>query len=234
MPGPRFVDADQASKVKDSTLLNYRKAALALTMWMRETGFDPQTASEWDDVLVEYKHAHAGAINRAQCTTTIPAAEFVLPQTRKQLILSHAVVAGWSAMASMRHAVPMTWPAAQLVRVQMVGIGLPCLTVGILLQTASGLRPGEMLQLRPDDLALPEVSGVSLADRPLAIALGAMSGTKNRCQQAVLSYLDVVGAASVTVALRSAGLALPLARAVAHWPQYCNHRKFAPPWCWLR
>ena len=41
MPGPRFVDAGQDSKVKDSTVLNYRKAALALTMWMRETGLDP-------------------------------------------------------------------------------------------------------------------------------------------------------------------------------------------------
>ena len=91
-----------------------------------------------------------------------------------------------------------------------------------------------MVQLRPDDLALPEVSGVSLADRPLTIALGAKSGTKIRRQQVVLLYLDVVGVASVTVALRSAGLASPLARAVAHWPQYFNHRNLAPPWCWLR
>jgi len=317
MPGPRFVDADQASKVKDSTLLNYRKAALALTVWMRDTGFDPQTASEWDDILVEYKHAHAGALNRAKFIVTISAVEFVLPQTRKQLTWSHAVVAGWSATAIIRHTVPMTWPAAQLVGVQMVGFGLPRLACGILLQTATGLRPGEMLQLRPDDLAFPEASGVSLADRPLAIALGAKSGTKIRRQQVVLldhhhhqlvavlrlicvltptgcqlfpyalayyrdwlkrvekrlglslgwgphsprsgfatdlkttgvpfteirergrwqsdtslrTYLDVVGAASVTVALRSAGLASSLAWAAAHWPQYFNHRNLAPPYC---
>ena len=217
--------------MKDSTLLNYRNAALALTMWMRETGFDPQTASEWDDVLVEYKHAHAGTVNRAKCITTIAAVEFVLPQTRKQLTWSHAGVDGRYVTASIRHAVLMTWPAAQLVRVQVVGLGLPRLAGGILLQTASGLRPGEMVQLRPDDLALPEVSGVSLADRPLTIALGAKSGTKIRRQQVVLLYLDVVGAASVTVALRSAGLASSLAWAAAHRPQYFNHRNSAPPYC---
>ena len=87
-----------------------------------------------------------------------------------------------------------------------------------------------MVQLRPDDLTLPEVSGLCLADRPRTIALGAKSGTKIRRQQVVVLYLDVVGAASVTVALRSAGLAVSLAWAVARWPRYFDHRNLAPPY----
>ena len=58
MFGPRFLTPEQRGKVKDVTLERYRQAARNFTAWALPLALTPQVPEEWDDILVEYKHAN--------------------------------------------------------------------------------------------------------------------------------------------------------------------------------
>ena len=49
--------------------------------------------------------------------------------------------------------------------------------LALVLQTVTGLRPSELLQLQPSHLLFPRLYGESLSGRPLVLALGVKEGT---------------------------------------------------------
>ena len=58
--------------------------------------------------------------------------------------------------------------------------------VRLMLQTRTGLRPGELLQLLPEHVLFPEDQGDWNTDTPIIMALGAKVGTKSQRAQVAL------------------------------------------------
>ena len=86
----------------------------------------------------------------------------------------------------MRHTVPLGKGVAKLIMVHFASWGFLRLGIGVILQTETGLRPSELLRLRPEDFLFPEEEGSNLRVRPLRIGLGIRGGTKVKRAQFVL------------------------------------------------
>jgi integrase len=183
---PRFLDSEQALKVKPITLERYRTQASHFVAWARGQHFHPVSAEDWDDVLVEYKNANTPMLTRAKFTTLIAAVEFFFPHFRSKLNWAHSVVSGWTAGNPIKHAVPLGKMPAKLLGMHMAHMGHARLGLGLILQSTTGMRPGEMLGITTFDFTFPEDMGSTLEERPLVIALAPRTGTKVKRPQVVM------------------------------------------------
>ena len=152
-PGPRRLDEHQVQQVQPATLERYRRAARSFLAWLDMHGLVASSAEEWDDLLVEFKVDTCPT--RSAFLQLVAAIEWVFPRHRGRLAWSHAVLTGWATGDTVRHAAPLCEALATLIAVHMAARGAPRLGVGLLLQVHCGLRPGELLALRPEDISLP-------------------------------------------------------------------------------
>ena len=125
-------------------------------------------------------------LTRSQFILLRASVEFALPRVKGQLHWSHAVVAGWSCAAPVRHTVPLGKSVSKLMAVFMAADGYPRLGLGLVLQAHTGLRPSELLGLKGRDVSFPEDSGKTLEETPCVLALGATRSTKVKRTQTVL------------------------------------------------
>ena len=158
---------------------------MGFTTWCVDREYDPQEAAEWDDLLAEYLYSHP-KMKRAVFGQAVAGVEFFFPRLRGQLKWAHACVVGWDAGRTIRHTVPLGKGLAKLLAVHMCAWGESRVSLGLLLQVHTGMRPGEMLKLRSEHLLFPEEEGHSLRERPLRVALGVKTGTKVKREQYVI------------------------------------------------
>ena len=184
--GPRRPDAFQLAKIKVSSLEVYRKALQPFISYLIEKRFSPRRASQWDDLLVEWRNeCSASKSNFEQC---VAAVEFVLPSFRGHLSWSHSVISGWAVVHIPRHTVPIGLGACCLVAAHLAS-DHPRLALGIIIQRLLGLRPSELLAVQCRDVQLPSAG----AGEPVAIVgLGIRGGTKAKRSQAVVMR-DLLG-----------------------------------------
>ena len=153
--------------------------------WLIEHRFDPTQASEWDDLLVEFKNDKLPT--KAHFEQLVSSVEFLFPRFRGNMRWARAVITGWSVMHVPRHTVPLCTGPAHLVAVHMAALGHPKLGAGLLLQQQLGLRPSEVLNLERQDIALPQQAHALAGVAPTAIiGLGVRSGTKAKRAQSVI------------------------------------------------
>ena len=183
--GPRFLEPHLRQRVSEKTLKKYRDEILPFSVWPLERQYHPETAEEWDDLLVEYLYCHP-ALSRAKFSTLVAGVEFFFQRFRNRLSWCHGVLSGWETGAQVRHTVPLGKGVAKLIMVHVVSWGFLRLGIGVILQTETGLRPSELLRLRPEDFLFPEEEGSNLRVRPLRIGLGIRGGTKVKRAQFVL------------------------------------------------
>ena len=177
-----------------TTLALYKASAARFTIWATQHRCAPSSAEEWDDLLIEFKNdpeiAETG-LSRAQFSYLVAAVEFFFPRMKGGLRWSRAALAGWHVALPTHHTVPLGKKAAKLLGVHMCFRGRPRMGLALILQAHTGLRPGELLAMKPEHVAMPEAGGSSLMDRPMLIALGPKSGTKlKRPQVARLTFRD--------------------------------------------
>jgi len=197
MSGPRFLDPDAGSRVRATTLARYREDALLLSTWAVRHDMYPVGADQWDDLLVEFKFANRENLTRARFTSVVASVEFFFPRFRGKMNTAHAIIAGWTATAQIKHTVPLGKLPSKLVGMHLSSMGHARLGLGVILQAHTGLRPSEMLGVCPEHVLLPEEQGVSLRQMPLSIALAPRFGTKSkRPQVATLgaAHSDIVRA----------------------------------------
>ena len=178
-----FLDEDQAAKLKPSTLLTYRNQVGRFTTWAIARGEDPVESEEWDELLVLYKNLQREEVTKAQFISLLAGVEFFMPRLKNRLTWSHSVVAGWNIGSAIKHTVPLGKLPSKLMAVRMGLDGTPKLAVGLVLQTHTGLRPSEMLALRPEHVQFPEELGVTIEQRPVFLLLGPKTGTKVKREQ---------------------------------------------------
>jgi len=182
--GPRSVDAIQEERVTERTRETYRVHAARFTRWALEMELHPATAEDWDDLLVEYKHSHE-KLTRSEFAYTTAAVEFFFPRLRGELRWTHSLLSGWTIHHATKHTVPLGKGPAKLIAIHWGSAGEPRAAVGVVLQACTGLRPMELLKLKPEDIVMPEEMGGTLENTPMIIALGLKTGTKVKRAQTV-------------------------------------------------
>ena len=151
--GPRALDVHHGAKLRPSTHARYRAAAGKL-VWLKQNQFSPNSAGEWDDLLVEWKSD--SDLRKSDFEAAVAAVEFLMPHLRGKLSWTRAVLAGWASAHVARHTVPLCRGPAHLLACHLAADGHPRLAAGLVLQRELGLRPSEMLDLRSDNVTLPE------------------------------------------------------------------------------
>lgn len=189
--GPRGLDSHVALKVSHVTLCRYQAAAKLVCEWCDQVGLVPNDVEEWDDLLIEFKNSWPD-ISKSKFTTLVAAVEFYFPRFRGQLQWSHAALRGWSLAHPTKHTVPLMRSQAALVGLHVASLGFPRLLGGLLLQQRKGLRPGELLALRHEDVVLPEEQLEGPLRNSMTVGLGIKSGTKAKRPQSVvvLQFID--------------------------------------------
>ena len=185
LTGPRFLEPHQRDKVSAVTLEKYKKELVPFTEWTIANRYAPETAEEWDDLLVEYLYGQPH-LTRGKFNSLVAGVEFFFQRLKGKLSWSHGVLSGWETGASVRHTVPLGKGVSRLILTYFANWGYTRLGIGLVLQTETGLRPSELLRLRPEDFLFPEEEGAKLGTRPLRIGLGIRGGTKVKRAQFVL------------------------------------------------
>ena len=181
----RRLDPHALLRVTPTTLNRYRRQALTLSSWALAKDLAPSTDRDWDGVLVEFKNFHP-ALRKHDFHTMVAAVEFFFPELKGKLSMAHAALRGWDISYSTKHTVPMGRAIATLFATHMAARGNHRLGAGLYLQARKGLRPGELFDIRREDLVLP--SDTCEADSPgyCVIGLGVRVGTKAKRAQSVV------------------------------------------------
>ncbi|CAE8633163.1 unnamed protein product [Polarella glacialis] len=107
------------------------------------------------------------------------------PHVKKQLQWSHSVLRDWEIVQPPQHHLAMSAPATLLIAVVFGLMGESRLGAGLVIQQACGLRPNELLQLKREDVTLPEQLQFSSPTISI-ISLGVKAGTKVKRPQVSL------------------------------------------------
>ena len=180
---PRFLDEHIKNKVQPATLARYRKQVGAFMLFVLDHGFEFQNACELDDLLAEWKRWENPS--RSDFDGAVAGIEFAVPQAKHHLPWAHAISSAWGVTHQPRHTVPMTEGPAVLLGCHLAARGHGRLGAGLIIQSAVGLRPGELLGLQGRDVTLPE-DKAEPAYFPAVMALGARTGTKVKRAQTVV------------------------------------------------
>ena len=173
----------RAAKVSDTTILRYKKVALPFCRWCCSVDWDPWTAVEFDDALVEYRESMA--VSKFNFESLVASIELFFPRFRGHLSLAHATLAGWNVGHQTRHHTPLCRGPAALIAARLSSYGAPRLAAGLMFQQRKGLRPGELLALLPEDFVLPEEQANPLLKDMVVVGLGLRAGTKLKRPQTV-------------------------------------------------
>ncbi len=87
--GPRFLDPHLEAKVKDATLVRYRRALRLFLEFTIDFKLSPDTPQQFDDRLVEWKDTRS--VSKADFERCIAAIELCMPNFKSSLKWSRAV-----------------------------------------------------------------------------------------------------------------------------------------------
>ncbi len=184
--GPIRVSPTSVAALRPKTVDQYRRVLGVFLSWLHGLGLQPETAAEWDDLLVEFRYQSDGApaMSKGNYEHLVSAVERVVPNLRGLLLLAHSEISAWRITYTVHHSVPLIPPWAHFLAYGCLKLGIPAVGALILLQSLTGLRPSEGLGLRREDVVLPsdlppstEIAGFLL--------LGVKVGTKSRRPQSV-------------------------------------------------
>ena len=210
LTGPVRMDPHQEQRVRPQTVVLYKVEVARFVAWCGRQGASPQTAAEFDDWIVEYKQDQED-ISRHQLTYLVAGVKFFFPAFRRQLPWIDAVLSGWEKLAEVKHTVPLPKILSKLMAIKLLGKGLPRMGLALVLQTHTGLRPGELLALQPEHFSFPQADGHSLLERPVFISLGVKTGTKvGRPQVSRIQPRDAVLSMVVAELLRHSPVGTPI------------------------
>ena len=160
MYGPRWVDQARLGDVRDSTIKSYRGAAQLFLDYLDEEGMTPSCTEEYDDLLVEWSFARQPTAG--QVRLAVAAVEFVFPRMRGELPGIRQRLETKVRQCPPQHSVPCGRDLAALLGAEMASQRRARYGVGLRLQAALGLRPGELVHLVPEDLVARRKSTVDI------------------------------------------------------------------------
>jgi len=179
--GPRWLDADRAGSVAPATLRGYQKAALSFVYFLEKHQWYPATSDEMDDLMVEF--SFLPDVSSSKLRNLYAGAEFFFAKWKGKFPWTKNRIDVMAGLVPVKHTLPAGMELCTLLAGELAALGRPRIGIGMLLQCAVGLRPGELTQLTPSDVQeAAEFSKKGL----VIIRLGGIYSTKVGRQQFVL------------------------------------------------
>ena len=185
--GPLRPDPLTLARRDPRTIDQYQRHIRLFLEWCEHHGVRADEPEELDDLCVEYKNMEG--LTKSQFLYLLAAVQLACPGAKGKLPWSTQIARDWEVQAPVEHHVPMPLGLALVTAVGLSWIGEARLGAAILISQQRGLRPSEMLRLRPEDITLPE-SMMFGANGSGVMNLGARTGTKAKRPQAVLILPD--------------------------------------------
>jgi integrase len=136
-----------------ATTKKYLKALSGFVNWCDESGENPSTYQEMDEVMVDYIHfLYESGMGKSEATCAIYAAVMVIPVLKAHLHLSRMALRGWHRLHPSQSYPPLTWELTVAIA-SRVRSQSPVASIGLLLAFDCYLRLGELLSLRRSDIA---------------------------------------------------------------------------------
>lgn len=120
-------------------------------------------------------------LTRAQHVMLVASTEFFLPHVKGRLIYSREALKGRASAEPVKHTIPLTFECALLFAAWHASSGRTRLGAAVLIQHATGMRPSELLALKPEHIHLPLARTSAITVR-----LGATYSTKVKREQYIL------------------------------------------------
>ena len=144
--------------VTPSTVRRYRDQVMKFLQWTIDNDEDAQTEDELDDILLDYVwHLHESGAGKTAASHVLYGIVLYLPQLKYSLFRTRRAIKGWNKREPGESYPPMTWELAQLVAIHLRHSGKfrdgHRMSVAVLLAFDCLLRIGELLNLRPEDVA---------------------------------------------------------------------------------
>ena len=135
-------------------------------------------------------HKAEVSLTRSAFTYLVASVEFFHSRFKGHLGRCHAALDGMGIGNPTKHTLPLLSAGACLFCTHLSSLGYARLGGGLVFQQRRGLIPGELLSLRPCDLAFTDEQGSSFGKQRVDIALGARTGTKLKRAQSVQVFID--------------------------------------------
>ncbi len=176
----RRMHADLRQRVNEDTLVNYQRAFTAFTDYLQRR-YDVLLASaeDLDQLLMEYRTE--AELSRSQHVVLVASTEFFLPHVKGRLTYSREALKGRASAEPVKHTVPLTFECALLFAAYHASAGRARMGAAVLIQHSTGLRPSELLSLKPEHVHLPLTRTSAITVR-----LGATYSTKVKREQYIL------------------------------------------------
>ena len=179
--GSRRLDPDIEGRIRPATLLLYRDMANRFCQGLDQLNLNPTNEGEWDDIIVEYKNEVS--LRYCEMARLVAGVEYFFPRYRGKLLWARSTLSAMAIRSHISHATPMNSSVAVFLACHLSVRGRPRLGLGITLQQALGLRPGEMRGLLASHVSLPETRSGVTPSHFVVIRLGVRSGTKAKREQ---------------------------------------------------
>lgn len=171
-------------RVREKTFRRYQASLRLFLFWCLAVGVVLDTVEQLDLAIVSYQEEEQRS--KHQTEELKCAAQFFFPGSKKHLFWTSEVIKGLHALHPAQHTLPLD-PDVALVICLYLAVGLRCprLAAGFLIQFARGLRPGELINIKPNQVFSTVQDGVNC----IVISLGTRSRpTKVRRQQYVIFH----------------------------------------------
>ena len=202
---PPRVDARQLDRYAPASFEKYLAEALRFTNWLVHLRVAPMGADDWDDLAVEYMSSVQ--LSYDDFGYLLAALELVFPRYKGHLKWARSVHKNWGVHKHVKHTTPLCRGPATLFACWMAARGRVRMGMGLLLQQRRGMRPSEVLNIRSEDILLPEEHGLCPRTGYAEIVLGAKTGTKSKRPQVVI--VRAILEPELVVLLRRAKRATP-------------------------
>ena len=163
------------------TVKTYQKEIKDFLKWLADNRREPRRAEEFDDCLFAYfQNPDTGTwrISRSKAEHLVAAIERVLPRFKGRLSYTRQLLRDWSKHSPSQHTTPEPWHVALAIG-QWFGLqGMARLGALHVLQSCTGLRPSELLNLKQSDLRPYWLNAGHGQARKSLISLGIRRTTK--------------------------------------------------------
>ena len=123
MSGPRFVLPARLETLKESSIVQYRRAADKFIAYLDREQYVPHNDEEWDDLLVKFYYQER--LSPSSLRLVLASIEFGFPRFKGQLKWAHSTLEAAISETPPKHAAPAGRDACLLLGCTLLSLGRP-------------------------------------------------------------------------------------------------------------
>ena len=154
-----------ASSYASRTRAKYEAAANRFAHWCESRGWRPRTHQQYDFYLCAYlHHLYDECKGKAEGTAAVYGLNMFIPGIKRHIPLTLQSLKGFNRLQPSKQRPPLPWTATVVMAAWLSSRGYLRTAIGILLSFDCYLRPGELMGLRYEDIAIGDDPRLGLED----------------------------------------------------------------------